>query len=212
MNDHSILLDVLQEIHATPRDEYGLKAKGLLLSLEKFDTFFGLKLAYLLFGASEEVSKTLQSKDLSLQEAVSSVKLASSFYKRQRTNNAFSFFMMVLSSQPKFTSPLSFYRKLYFEACDVMIQELQDRFDEQQVLHIVLAVVSLVLKAVNGEDFQSSLEKVKSSRFQDDLNFDILNRQLPIVVDIIKEGWPQNHHPSQPKSCKFSRHHPKLKQ
>ena len=54
----------------------------------------------------------------------------------------------------EFTSPLSFYRKLYFEA------DLQDRFDQQQVLPIVLAVESLVLKAAKGEDFRSSLEKV----------------------------------------------------
>ena len=151
------------------------------------------------------------------QEAVSSVKLASSFYKIQRTNNAFSLFydgvvksakdlkigepkLPRLRRPPKrlddrscpheFTSPLIFYRKLYFEACDLMIQELQDRFDEQQVLPIVLAVESLVIKAANGEDFRSSLERVKSSCFQDDLNFDILNRQLPILVDIIKEGCP----------------------
>ena len=49
-----------------------------------------------------------------------------------------------------------------------MIQELQDRFGELQVLPPV------ILKAANGENFQSSLEKLKTSCFQDDFNCDCL--------------------------------------
>ena len=60
--------------------------------MEKFDTLFGLKLGYLLFGAAEEVSKCLQAKDISLQETLSTVNLASGFYRRQRTNEAFDLF------------------------------------------------------------------------------------------------------------------------
>lgn len=38
------------------RDDYGLKAGGVLYSLENLETFFGIKLAHLLFlfGAAEE--------------------------------------------------------------------------------------------------------------------------------------------------------------
>ena len=56
-------------------DEHGLKAGGVLAALEKFQTLFGLKLGHLLFGPAEEVSKTLQGKDTSIQEAVSAVNL-----------------------------------------------------------------------------------------------------------------------------------------
>ena len=69
-----------------------------------------------------------------------------------------------------------------------MIQELQDRFDEQQVLPSVLAIESVILEAANGEIFPSSLEKLKTSCSQDDFNFDVLNRHLTILVDFIKEG------------------------
>jgi len=51
LRDYSILLEALEEIHSTTRDEYGLKAYGLLLSLERFSTVFGLELSYHLFGA-----------------------------------------------------------------------------------------------------------------------------------------------------------------
>ena len=49
-----ILMDAMEEINHSTHDEYGLKAKGILTAMEKFDTLFGLKLGYLLFGAAEE--------------------------------------------------------------------------------------------------------------------------------------------------------------
>lgn len=52
LKDYDVLLEVLEEIHATTKDEYGLKASGLLKLLEKFDTLFGLMLSYQLFSAS----------------------------------------------------------------------------------------------------------------------------------------------------------------
>ncbi len=41
-----MLLEILEEIHDTTKDEYGLKAFGLMQLLEKFDTLFGLKPSY----------------------------------------------------------------------------------------------------------------------------------------------------------------------
>jgi len=66
-----------------------MKAGGILETLLKFQTLFGLQLSYLLFGASESLSRSLQVKDLSLQEALSAVNLAKSFYERQRNDQAF---------------------------------------------------------------------------------------------------------------------------
>ena len=54
ITDYEILMDTL-EVHQTTHDEYGLKAAGILASLEKFSTLFGLKLGYRIFGASETV-------------------------------------------------------------------------------------------------------------------------------------------------------------
>ena len=44
---------------------------------------------YILFGASESLSRGLQAKDLSLQEVLSAVNLAKSFYERQGNDQAF---------------------------------------------------------------------------------------------------------------------------
>lgn len=52
-------MDAMDEVYRSTHDEYGLKAKGILTAMERFDTLFGLKLGYLLFGAAEEVSKCM---------------------------------------------------------------------------------------------------------------------------------------------------------
>ena len=81
-------METLDEVHQTTRDEYGLKVASLLAALEKFSTLFGLKLGYLLFGAS----KSVQGKDTTLQEAFLSINHTKAFYMRQRTDASFSHF------------------------------------------------------------------------------------------------------------------------
>ena len=92
-------MEAMAEINSTTHDEYGLKAGGILSALEKFSTLFGLKLGHILFATAEEVSKSLQAKDTTLQQALSSVNLASAFYRRQRTDEEFNRFMTVLLKQ-----------------------------------------------------------------------------------------------------------------
>ena len=81
----------MDEINLTTHDECGMKAGGILASMQKFQTYFGPQLAYTLFGTSESLSRSLQAKDRSMQEAVSAVNLAKDFYKRQRTEQTFNF-------------------------------------------------------------------------------------------------------------------------
>ena len=72
----------MEDINVTSHDEYGVKAGGILSLMEKFSTLFGIELGYLVFGATESLSNTLQGKDTSFQEAIAAVNLAKSFYKR----------------------------------------------------------------------------------------------------------------------------------
>ena len=46
-------------MYETTKDEYGLKAYGLLQSFEKFNMLFGVMLSFHLFPASEQVSLSL---------------------------------------------------------------------------------------------------------------------------------------------------------
>lgn len=54
-------METMAEIHSTTHDEYGLKVGGILSTLEKFSTLFGLKLTYACFSTAE-VSKSCQLK------------------------------------------------------------------------------------------------------------------------------------------------------
>ena len=73
--NYSTLCRALDEISTTGRDEYAMKANGFLQQMEKFSTFFGLKLGYLVFSVTEHLSCTLQGKDTNIQEAVEAAKL-----------------------------------------------------------------------------------------------------------------------------------------
>ena len=54
LKDYSILMETMNEVNATTRDEYGLKAGGIVAALEKFSTLFGLRLGFLLFATAED--------------------------------------------------------------------------------------------------------------------------------------------------------------
>ena len=218
LSDYSVLMKTLDEVHQTTHDEYGLKAAGLLAALDKFLTLFGLKLSYLLFGASETLSKSLQGKDTTLQEALSSVNLAKAFYTRQRTDNSFTqFYKDVVdtaidknigkpelpryrraparlengSLPHRFGMPEEFYRHLYFEACDLLIRELDDRFQVEESLSPVLSLENLLLQAANGESYEDVVQSLQSSCYKDDINFNELQKQLPLLVDLIRQAHPK---------------------
>ena len=93
IKSYATILDTLEEIYQTTHDEYGVKAAGLLATLDKFETNFGLKSSHQLFGAAEEVSKVLQTEDLPVQEAVSSLIVIKQFYMQIRKTEEFDNFM-----------------------------------------------------------------------------------------------------------------------
>jgi len=82
----------MEEINKTSHDEYGVKAKGILVLMEKFSTYFGIELGFLVFAAAETLSNTLQGKDTSFQEVMAVVTLAKSFYKRIRKEEEYNRF------------------------------------------------------------------------------------------------------------------------
>jgi len=44
LKDYGLLLEIMEEIHLTTHDEYGMKAGGVLTSLLSFQTYFDLEL------------------------------------------------------------------------------------------------------------------------------------------------------------------------
>ena len=62
LKNYPALLKALQNISETCYDDYGRKANGLNAQLEKFDTYFGLKLSHLIFSGTEQTSISLQAR------------------------------------------------------------------------------------------------------------------------------------------------------
>jgi len=113
LKNYKTLIKTLDEISENGRDEYAMKARGLLYSMEKFSTYFGLKLGYLLFSVTEQLSCTLQGKDTTCQEAKEAVILSVNYFKRLRSDEEFTkFYSRVLKSSEGLTDVPVLPRKL----------------------------------------------------------------------------------------------------
>jgi len=217
LKDYPILMETMEEISETSHDEYGVKAKGILALMEKFSTYFGIELGFLVFGAAETLSNTLQGKDTSFQEAMSAVTLAKSFYKRIRKEEEYNrFYNRIVrkaeevkidapclprhkrpprrvdaGSRPhQFTTPKEFFRAKYFETCDLLLGELDERFEQSRIIPSVLTLENLLLSAANGASYEEHIRAIRDSCYKDDFDFAVLQKQLPLLVDVIKQGTP----------------------
>ena len=216
LSQYQEVMEVMAEVNGATRDKYGLKAGGVLAALEKFSTFFGLRLGHLLFSASEETSKALQGKSTSIQEALSAVAVCRSFFQRQRTDEKFEAFYQATVElaeghsigQPQLprncrqprrlddgsqdhhhNTARDLYRQVYFEACDLLIGELTDRFD-QQFVQPLATMENLIIKAANAEDFSQELEGIRDSVFAKDFDISRLQRNLAMLPDVMQQAMP----------------------
>ena len=113
LRNYKVLLDTLEEVEKV-RDEYAAKAHGMIMQMEMFDTFFGLKLAHFIFAAAEQFSTNLQSKDITIQEAIRGSELLISHLKSHRTEPMFDLYDKIIMQVSNLTEPpkLPRYRKV----------------------------------------------------------------------------------------------------
>ena len=67
LKNYSTILAEFEAIGAESQGEASHKALGLLALMERFSTYFGLKLSVLVFGATEQFSATLQYRGIMLK-------------------------------------------------------------------------------------------------------------------------------------------------
>lgn len=89
-----------------------------------------------------------------------------------------------------YNSPKEYFKQQYFEACDLLREALEKRFDQHQPLEPILALENLLLKACNGEPHEEDLNVLEASCYQDDLDCDKLRRQLLLCAEVIKQALP----------------------
>ncbi len=189
-------------------DDYAAKAHGMLIQLEMFDTFFGLKLSHMIFFVCEQYSINLQSIDITIQEATSGAQLLVKHLKSQRTESKFdTFYQHIVDQASSITEPPSLprnrkaprrfdagqnphqysnpkdrFRHIYFEAIEVVVGEVERRF-EQEDLKVAQEIECLLLSAANGNVIDIS--DAVSSFIEGDIDKSRLSVQLPMVQDMI---------------------------
>ena len=93
------------------------------------------------------------------------------------------------SETHQFDTPKSFFRQIYFESCDLLVNELQSRF-EQPSVGPVLAIERLLMKAANQESTDFEIGLLKESICKEDFDFAVLERQVPVITDVIHQVFP----------------------
>ena len=145
LRNYCALLQAFERISAESHDDYGRRANGILTMLDKFSVYLGLKHSFLVFGATEQVSRTLQARDTTLQEALVAVNTGKLFLQRQRDDCAFERFYVNAETEAKQyniepvlpcyrrppkrldddasphvdKTPQDYYRRQYFEVLDL---------------------------------------------------------------------------------------------
>ena len=153
----------------------------------------------MIFSGIEQLSLTLQGKDTTIQEAA---ELAIGHLQRQRTDDVFNTFYShtvesakeltapptlpryrqppkrlddSLSSGHRFSTAESYFRKQYFEVLDLLISELQRRFQQKRGMPVVAVIERVIMNAANGtvDDLSQDLKL-----YEKDVNLPKLKIQL----------------------------------
>ena len=205
-------MKALQSIGETSYDDYGRQANGLLTQLEKFYCYFGLKLSYLIFSGTEQTSINLQKKNTSIQEAVSCGDVARSYISQLRSDDSFKqFFPTVVDEaqqytgepsvpryrQPpktidggtaphRFASAEDYYRSLYFQAVDLVSEQINTRFS-QNSLSVPKDMETLLIEAANRDGVVDvAIPNSIQTMYCNDVNFEKAKIQLQMLSDVVK--------------------------
>ena len=219
LSNYKLLLDVLEVIQSG-RDEYAMKANGYLTSMTQFSTFFGLKLSYLIFSVTEQLSLTLQGKDTTIQEGVQAATLTMDFLQEQRTDDRYDAFYTTvladskdLTSEPVlprqrrpprkidsnsashvFSDTKSYFRKQYYEAIDIVTNELRQRFCQERGMPVAAKLEKLLLNAANATSDIGSDSGEIVEMYSKDLDATRLAPQLQMLPQLLRtynECYPQ---------------------
>ena len=214
LKNYEALISTMQQVNQEQHDEYGQRAGGILAQLEKFATYFGLRLSFLIFGATEQVSISLQRKDTTVEDILRAKDLVKAHLARQRKDDAFdTFYTDVvakasdLTEEPKlpryrrpprrlddgatphrFSSPKEHYRHLYFEVIDLLREEIEQRFS-QTSLEVPQQIEQLLLASCNHSGQDPSDIDVPTTIQEDyskDMGIRRLQHQLNLFPDLVK--------------------------
>ena len=177
---------------------------GVAAQMTTFEFYYGASLAHLLLRHTDNLSCTLQHKDISAVAGQQVAKSVVTTLQGLRDDSNFTLFWNLVKRKsqslnieaPKlprqrkrparyeyghasaeFTSePKDHYKRIYYEALDLIIMSITERFD-QPGYALYSNLEQLLLKSVKHEDYEEELKSV-SELYQSDLHIEDLNAQL----------------------------------
>ena len=207
----STWVDALQVTRDT---EAKARIQGVSAQMKSFRFLFGVMLGELILRHTDNL-RTLQHKAFSAAEGQAIARMTVQTLKSIRSDELFDLFWLKVSStaesldveEPRLprrqkvprriddstsagdfhSTPKEYYRQHYYEAIDMIVTYITDRFD-QPGYRVYSEVEQLLLKACKKDDFDSELKSV-CSFYKDDFNPPLLCSQLhTFSVDFCKEG------------------------
>ena len=177
--------------------------------MNTFDFFFGLNLGQRLFSHTDNLSRTLQQTKMSARGKRVAC-LTKDVLQMMRNDTSFrSFYDVVLlksKSYPSMSGPRrtreprrigtgeptypvtaqDYYRRIYFEAIDLMMNAIDQRFD-QPSFDTYAKMESLLIKTLNSQDKSEEL-KFMEKLYNDDVSISVFTAQMEILQVPLKDG------------------------
>ena len=189
------------------------RIRGLASQMQCFYFFFGLVLGEVLHRHTDNLSRTLQ-KSCSASEGQIVADMTKRTLFSIRIEQCFDLFWEKVnrmavdvdicdpvlprnrkvpqrfeegSASPEFHSiPKDIYRQVYYEALDLLVQAIDDRFD-QPGYKIYCCLEALIFKAVKREAFSEELEAVLDV-YGSDISASNLRAQLEVLGSYVESG------------------------
>jgi len=186
---------------------------GVKSQFKKLSFFFGVHLAYLVLRHTDNLSKTLQATSMSASEGAHIAAMTVTTLQTLRFDDQFSaFWDLIIKAKQEFevqdpelprrrkmprryedgtpgdfpTDCKAHYRQSYFNALDLSINAIQERFDQPD-FHTYRHLEELLMQAVRGEDTKETLALVCDFYGED---FD--RSQLQLHLDTLKATFPED--------------------
>ena len=193
---------------------------GCKSQMETFDFYFGLKLGKLLYSHTDKLSQTLQSEKVSAVsskrlamltvESISNLRNSESFdvlydlclmeiqninfLKRKRKYSLLHYLEGYESRSEAHhpTIPRDQYRKQFYQAIDVLISSVRDRFDQPSFL-VFENLESLLIKTLKGEETSAEM-KIARKKYATDVNMSDLNVEPATFKVLMKDKQIEHFH------------------
>jgi len=209
IKNYDVLQSTWEETSLQTNDsEMKARIRGVSVSMESFNFIFGAMLGEIVLGHADNLSSTLQHQSMSAAGGQEIARMTIRTLESIRDDQSFDLFWMKVSqfvtlhkaNEPQLPrqrkrprryeegtssgdfheTPKDYYRQYYFEAIDLIVNCIQERFD-QPGYKVYATLESVLIKACKNEPFEEELKFI-CEFYKDDLNESLLRTQLKIFA------------------------------